>query len=147
MSNPAKARGTRWETALVRALAAFWQLRYGLKPFKPRQEGRNDVGDLQGFSPFIGQAKDWASWQDAIREGLDGAERQRLNAGEAYGVAFVKRARRPVGAGYAVMTVATWARLLIRLRRAEYLLTRHAPEAFAAHAAETAADLAEDFPS
>mgnify|MGYP001286304252 CR=1 FL=1 len=140
MASRAKAKGTRWESAIVAALRNFFGKRYGLDPYRPAQSGRRDVGDINGVSPFVVQAKDWASWEDAIREGLDAADAQAVNAGEMYGVALVKRARRPVGLAYAVMTLGTWARLLVRLRRAEALLEAHAPEAFERHAAETRAD-------
>jgi hypothetical protein len=136
----AKQKGTKWETDLVRYLGGLFGGRFGLAPRRVAQEGFNDTGDLHGISPFIGQAKNYKSWEAAIRLGLDGAEAQRVRAGEPYGVAFVKRVRRPVGAGYAVMTVATFARLLLRLRRAESYLQAHAPDVYAAHAAETDAD-------
>ena len=138
-----KAKGTAWETALVRSLGAFFDGRYGLEPRRVAQEGFQDTGDLHGLGPFIGQAKNWKSWEAAIREGLDGAEKQKGHAKADYGVAFVKRARRSVGDGYAVMTVATFARLLARLRRAEELL---APAALGVHVDATAADLAAPFP-
>lgn len=142
----AKAKGTKWETDLVRSLSAFFGGRYGLAPRRVAQEGFQDTGDIHGIEPFIGQAKAWKSWEAAIREGLDGAEAQRTRAGAAYGVALVKRARRSIGDGYAVMTVATFARLLVRLRRAEALLAEHAQEALASHVEETAKDLAGTFP-
>ncbi|MFD6638348.1 hypothetical protein ACFWDN_21305 [Micromonospora chalcea] len=132
-----KAKGTRWETALVRLFRAA-----GIRAYRPAQEGFRDTGDLHGLDPFTGQAKDWASWQAAIREGLDGAEAQRVNARMDYGVAFVKRARRSAGGGYAVLTVATFVRLLLRLRRAEALLS---DVALARHRAATAEDLTKDF--
>lgn len=137
----AKTKGTKWETALVRAMRAA-----GLPARRVQQTGRLDVGDLHGIEPFIGQAKDWLAWQDAIREGLDGAERQARNAGAQYGVAFVKRARRAVGAGYAVMTVATFGRVLARLRRAEALLREHAPDAYLTHSDLTAIESAGPWP-
>ncbi|OZV74748.1 hypothetical protein CA850_29665 [Micromonospora echinospora] len=138
----AKAKGTRWETALVRFFRAAT-----VRAFRPAQEGFRDTGDLHGLDPFTGQAKDWTSWQAAIREGLDGAERQRVNAGQNYGVAFVKRARASTGRGYAVMTVATFARVLLRLRRAEALLAELAgpSDVFAEHCAQTARELTADF--
>lgn len=110
----AKSKGTKWETDLVKYLSG-----YGFPARRVAQEGFNDSGDIHGLSPFIGQAKNWKSWEAAIREGLDGAERQKVNAGEPYGVAFVKRARKGTGDGYAVMTVQTFADLLRRLHRAE----------------------------
>jgi hypothetical protein len=142
----AKAKGTAWETALVRTLSAFFGGRYGLAPRRVAQEGFLDTGDLHGISPFIGQAKNYKSWETAIREGLDGAEIQRVRAGEAYGVAFVKRIRRTVGAGYAVMTVGTWARVVLRLRRAESLLQRNAPAAYEAHVIASSEEAGAPFP-
>lgn len=137
----AKAKGTAYETLCVRALRLF-----GIDARRVAQEGFADTGDLHGLSPWIGQNKNWANWQAAIREGLDGAERQRLHAGESYGVAFVKRVRRSVGESYAVQTLATWARVYVRLRRAEALLAEHAPEAFAEHVRLTGVELAQPFP-
>lgn len=142
-----KARGTRWETALVRALSAFFGGRHGLAPRRVAQEGHADTGDLHGLSPFVAQAKDWKSWEDAIREGLDGAEVQHVRAGEDYGVAFVKRIRKGPGGGYAVMTVATFARLLVRLRRAEDLLADADPDRARVHATATHDDRVRPFPS
>lgn len=142
----AKARGTRHERTIVRALTAFWRGRFGLDPRRAVQAGRLDSGDIHGCSPFLVQAKDWQNWQAAIRDGLDGAERQRLHAGEPYGVALVKRARRPIGDAYAVMTVATWARVLLRLRRAEALLAETDPQAFEYHLAEVAGEAVDPFP-
>lgn len=135
-----KAKGTKWETDVVRTLNKFWRGRFGLKARRVAQEGPADTGDLHGIDPFIGQCKAWRSWEDAIREGLDGAERQKVAAKRHYGVAFVKRARKSVGEGYAVMTVATFARLLVRLRRAEDLLDRMDP-AWEYHVRETTEDL------
>lgn len=109
-----KAKGTAWETDLVK----FFRER-GIPARRVAQEGFKDTGDLHGLSPFIGQAKNYKSWEEAIRLGLDGAERQKVHAGEPYGVAFVKRIRKGVGQGYAVMTVETFADLLLRLYRAE----------------------------
>lgn len=136
-----KQKGTAWETAIVKTLGAFFAGRFGLAPRRVAQEGFDDSGDIHGISPFIGQAKNWKSWEAAIREGLDGAERQKAKAGEPFGVAFVKRARRPVAGGYAVMTIGTFARLLLRLRRAERLLLIHAPsDVLENYEADTSAD-------
>lgn len=148
MTNRHKQKGTRWETAIVRALDAFFARRFGLKPYRPAQAGWRDVGDIHGLSPFVVQAKDdrshdFSGWLD----GPKGVTVQADNAGETFGVVAVKRVRRPVGAAYALMRLDTWARLLVRLRRAEALLEAHAPEVYARHAAETAADLVGEFPT
>ena len=142
----AKQKGTKWETDLVRSLGSFFADRFGLKPRRVAQEGFADTGDLHGLSPYIGQAKDWRSWESAIREGLDGAEAQRVRAGEPYGVAFVKRVRRPVAGGYAVTTIATWARTILRLRRAETYLETADPALYVVHVAETIREAEEPFP-
>lgn len=146
MSNPRKAKGTRWETAVTRALNAFWGGRHGLKAYKPRQEGFRDVGDIHA-SPFVIQAKDWKDVVGALREGLDGAEKQKRNAGEPYGVATIKRARRPVGDAYAVMTLETFARLVLRIRTAEALIREAVPEPYrGAYFEDIEDDLAQEFP-
>jgi hypothetical protein len=87
----AKRKGTAWETALVNFLKSK-----GVDARRVAQTGMLDTGDIHGISPFVGQAKNYH-----------------------YGVALVKRARKPVSKGYAVMTVETFADLLVRLRRAE----------------------------
>jgi hypothetical protein len=142
----AKSKGTAFETLIVRALASFFGGRHGLAPRRAAQEGFNDSGDIHGVSPFIIQAKAYKSWEEAIRLGLDGAEKQKVHAGEPYGVAFVKRPRRSVGDAYAVMTVATFARLLLRLRRAEEFLEKSSPGAFELYAAENSKDAEVPFP-
>lgn len=137
----ATRKGTAYETLCVRALR-----RFGIGAYRPAQAGFRDVGDLHGLDPWVGQNKNWSSWEAAIREGLDGAETQRVNARQMYGVAFVKRVRRSVGESYAVQTFATWARVYVRLRRAEALLAQHAPAAHAEHMRQTAVELAAPFP-
>lgn len=97
MTNPQKAKGTRWETAVVRYLRDA-----GLYAFKPRQEGFRDVGDIH-VPPFTLQAKDYRDVVTALRNGIDGVQVQRLHAGLPFGAAVVKRARKPVEDAYLVM--------------------------------------------
>jgi hypothetical protein len=111
VTNANKAKGTRWELAIRRFLRE-----HGIDAFKPYEEGHEDAGDIHGVDPFVLQAKDWRAVTDALREGLDGAERQAIVAGRDYGAAVVKRARRPVGSAYVVMTLDTFVALLRRLR-------------------------------
>ncbi|KUM41182.1 hypothetical protein [Arthrobacter sp. EPSL27] len=142
----AKSKGTAFETLIVKALASYFGGRYGLAPRRVAQEGFKDSGDVHGVSPFIIQAKAYKSWEEAIRLGLDGAEKQKHHAGEPYAVAFVKRPRRSIGDAYAVMNVATFARLLLRLRSAEAGLRASDPAAFEVHASGTAEDTERPFP-
>jgi hypothetical protein len=107
----AKQKGTAHETAIVNYLNSR-----GIPAYRPAQSGFADHGDIHGVSPFILQAKDWRDWQSAIREGLDGAQKQRVNAGEPYGVAVVKRARKSIGEAYVVLRLEDFASLLLDLR-------------------------------
>ena len=107
----AKQKGTAWEAAVVLFLNDA-----GIRAYRPAQSGTRDVGDIHGVSPFVIQAKAWADWQSAIREGLDGVQLQVRNAGETYGVAVVKRARKPAAEAYAVMRLEDLAALILQLR-------------------------------
>lgn len=120
MSNPNKARGTAFESAL-RNLGNEVLVRAGLRPtvYRPAPSGWLDEGDLHGMSPFIGQAKAYKDLATALREGVDGAQRQKVAAGEEFGVAFIKRPRRNVTDAYAVLPASEFFRLLARLRKAE----------------------------
>lgn len=146
MSSPNKAKGTAWETRIVRVLGAFFTGRTGLAPRRTAQEGMLDTGDIHGVSPVILQAKAWANVADALREGVRGAPAQARRAGEAYGVAIIKRPRAAAGDAYAAMRLEDFARFLLRLRRAEASLQLADPDAYGRHLAETAADLAQEFP-
>lgn len=107
MTSAAKTKGITWERVVRRFLRER-----GIDAFKPYEEGHEDAGDIHGVDPFILQAKDWRAWEAAIREGLDGAERQKRVAGRPFGAAVVKRARRPVGSAYVVMSLDTFASVL-----------------------------------
>lgn len=106
MTNPQKAKGTRWETAVLRFLRDA-----GLYAVKPRQEGWKDVGDIQ-TPPFTIQAKDYADLLTGIRNGVEGAQVQKVNAGLPFGVAVVKRARKPVEDAYVVMRLGDFPELV-----------------------------------
>lgn len=141
-----KAKGTRHESKIRDALAEFLGGRFGLAPRRVAQEGFADTGDLHGVSPFVIQAKDWRDIAGALREGVDGAVVQAARAEEDYGVAVIKRARRPIGDAYAVMRLEDWARLLLRLRRAEEHIEAMAPSVLRDHLADTARDRRQEFP-
>ncbi len=125
MSNANARKGSRWEAAV----RDFLREVFGRFVIRPRQEGYVDIGDLH-LSPFVLQAKDWKTLAAALNEGLNGAEKQAKAAGEPFGAAVVKRRNKSVGLAYTVMTLATFRDLIARLRRAEELLARHAPEVF-----------------
>lgn len=120
MANPNKAKGTRFESEL-RDLGNGILEEEGLSPsiYRPAQTGFRDTGDLHGLSPFVGQAKNYRDTVTALRVGVDGAQVQAENAGEPFGVAFVKRPRKGAAEAYAVVPARVFFRLLARLRRAE----------------------------
>lgn len=101
-----KDKGSRWERDIRDYANKILGRR--TKVYRPAQTGYRDVGDLHGLTPFIFQAKNWQNTLAAIREGLDGAVKQAGHAGERWGVAVVKRARKPVGDAYAVMRLSDW---------------------------------------
>jgi hypothetical protein len=107
----AKRKGTAWESAIV----AFLQTK-GIPARRVAQSGMLDTGDVHGIEPFVGQAKSYANIAEGVRLGVEGAEVQKVRAGLPFGVAFVKRPRKSTAQGYAVMTIETFADLLVRLR-------------------------------
>lgn len=122
MANPAKAKGTAFESAIVAHLTERFGgagRALGLVPRRVAQAGALDTGDVHGVSPFVIQAKAYKSLADGLREGVDGVQAQHVRAGEPFGVAVIKRPRKPIGQAYAVMTLDQWADLLLRLREAE----------------------------
>ena len=102
-----KRKGTAWEVAVRDYLKG-----YGFNVYRPAQEGFRDTGDLHGLPLFTVQCKDWRDVTGAIREGLDGVQKQREHNGTPYGVVVVKRARKGVGESYAVLRLADFATLL-----------------------------------
>lgn len=112
MSNPNKAKGTHFESAIVTYLKDN-----GIRSaHRVAQTGRLDSGDIHGVSPFIIQAKNYADIPTALRVGLAGAQRQAPIAGEPFGAAVIKRRQRPVADSYVVLDLATFTRLLQMLR-------------------------------
>lgn len=110
MSNPSKAKGTAWESALVGYL-----LGRGLEARRKVQTGRKDEGDIaiQDFPWLVLEAKN----EKAIRLAayVDQANAEATHAGAEVGVAVVKR--RGVaspGSAYAVMDLDTLLKILDR---------------------------------
>lgn len=104
MSNPNKAKGTRFEVAVRDYLKER-----GINAYRPAQEGFKDVGDIGGVSPFAVQCKDYRNLADALRDGVDGVQVQKGHAGEPLGVAVIKRPRKGVAEAYVVMRLADFA--------------------------------------
>lgn len=110
MTNPSKAKGDRWERALVE----HFRSRGLPQAARLRQTGVYDCGDLTIGSELWGlEAKDDASMSP--RAMAEQAERGARNAGKPFGVAIRKSPRRPTGDAVVMMTLETWLRLVIYL--------------------------------
>lgn len=125
MTNRNKAKGTAWESAvrdfLNRALglvdevtAMFHDPTDPDNVHRKAQEGRADVGDLWA-RPFVLEAKNERTIR--LSAYVEQAEAEAQNAGLPYGAAVVKRRGKGAGAGYVVMSLATFARFLRDYRR------------------------------
>ena len=105
--NAPKAKGTRWETAVVE------YLRMAGVPHAERRalNGAGDQGDIAGLPGIVIEAKncrtvDLAGW-------LDEAETERANARADVGVAWHhRRGKSSPGQGYVTMTGETFVALL-----------------------------------
>ncbi|MFD8318900.1 hypothetical protein [Kitasatospora purpeofusca] len=129
MANANKSKGTAHETAVARYLNTTLDLgaydedvkRFIYKdPHDPDnvkrqvQTGAADVGDLHA-RPFVVECKDEAAIR--LPEYIRQANREAANAGLPFGVAVVKARRKKIADAYAVMDLATFARVLAALRR------------------------------
>ncbi|WP_326812135.1 hypothetical protein [Streptomyces scopuliridis] len=127
MANPAKAKGTSWETALV----AYLREHHNPGARRNVQMGSKDIGDLDGYYLHALEAK--AEKTITLPSYIAQANREAVHAGQPFGCAVVKRRMKGVADGYVVRDVATDVRLMNRLRDAETLLEMHAPKAWAYH--------------
>lgn len=107
MANPRKAKGTRWESDIVKYLRAngFPEAR------RVVQAGFADDGDIHVLD-FVIQAKAYRNITEAFNEGVKGYKVQRVNAGLPFGVAIVKRPNKNVREGYAVMDLEDFTAFL-----------------------------------
>jgi len=105
--NRAKAKGTAWETAIVRFLQGC-----GLGARRKVQTGRVDTGDIH-VGRFTLEAKDVAKIE--LASFVDQAEREAEAAGTDFGAAVVKRRRHGVEKAYVVMSLEQLARIMEEL--------------------------------
>ncbi|MFJ3084437.1 hypothetical protein ACIPJG_32435 [Streptomyces halstedii] len=115
MSNASKAKGTRYESEIRDFLNAR-----GFSVRRVAQMGRLDHGDLHGYPLHIIEAKSVKSID--LPAFVRQADKEAINAGEPFGVCFVKKTRGATADGYAVRSVATDIRLIRRMRDMEEAL-------------------------
>jgi len=108
MSNPHKAKGTKWEVDVVNYLRAQGHP----DALRVVPEGLQDQGDIRVREEWVLQAKAWSKVLDGISAGVLGYLRQRKAASLPYGAAVVKRPGKNVREGYVVMRLEDFAALL-----------------------------------
>lgn len=108
----AKAKGTRWETAIVTFLRESgheWAERRA-------PSGAHDKGDIAGLPGVVIEAKagarvELAAWVDEVTQ-------EAANAGAHHGVVWHKRrGKTSAGDGFVTMTGATYMALLLAIER------------------------------
>lgn len=106
MANPQKAKGTRWESAVVTFLRdlGFSEAR------REVQRGRLDVGDVGGFPSWALECKAYKTVGfSALAEFVTQAKREAENAGKPWGAVVLKRPRGGTADAFVIMDLATWA--------------------------------------
>ena len=102
MAHPAKRKGDRAELEIAGILAD----QLGVNIRRKLGAGRmDDSGDIDGLANVTIEVKNYRDIGRAVADGIADLEREQLNAGTPYGVAFI---RRPGGRWVAVQTVETW---------------------------------------
>jgi len=115
VTNPSKARGTRWESAIRDYLNGVLEYTHPTDwrmVKRQAQEGAKDVGDLHAW-PFILEAKDVKS--PSVPTWLRQAEAEAVNAGFPYGVVVHKTRGKGPALARVHITDAAWGRLLADL--------------------------------
>lgn len=123
MTNPAKSKGTAWETAIVRYLTGR-----GLPARRKVLGGRFDKADLEieGLPDIVIEAKNRRGRQregqapsekSALAEWVDEAVAEAANAGARFGVVWHHRARvASPGGGYVTMQGDQFTSLMEELK-------------------------------
>ena len=106
MSNPSKQKGTRWEN-----LGAGYLRDHGFpEVFRMATAGDHDAGDLGGIPAVAWECRDRAKFE--LAKNVDDANSRARNKGARWGVAIMKRPRRPVRDAYGLLDMATFLDLL-----------------------------------
>lgn len=113
MANPARAKGTTWESALV----TYLREHHNPGARRNAQMGRLDIGDIDGYYLHALEAK--AEKTITLSSYIAQANKEAVHAGQPYGCAVVKRRMKGTADGYVVRDVATDVRLMNRLRDME----------------------------
>ena len=106
MTNPSKAKGTRWEVAV----AAFLRASGFDEVYRMAPAGEFDTGDLGGIPEVAFECRDRNRL--TLSENVDDANDRARNKGSKSGVAVMKRKGRPAADAYVALDLATFVRIL-----------------------------------
>ncbi|MGW6638509.1 hypothetical protein [Streptomyces cyaneofuscatus] len=113
MANPAKAKGTAWESAWT----AYIREHHNPSAHRNVQIGAKDIGDVSGYYLHAAELK--AEKTITLSSYIAQANREAVHAGQPFGCAVVKRRMKGTADGYVVRDVATDVRLMNRMRDME----------------------------
>lgn len=99
--------GKAFERDLEKAIRAA-----GHKASRPVQKRSVDVGDLWIGDDVVMQAKDWKNLATAVTAGVAGAQVQAVHARRPFGVAAIKRPRKPITEAIVAMPLSVFLDLL-----------------------------------
>ena len=109
MTNPSKARGTRWEVAV----ATFLRASGFTEVYRMAPAGEFDAGDLGGIPEVAFECRDRNRL--TLSENVDDANERAHHKGADYGVTIMKRRGRGAGDAYVALDLTTFVRLLQEL--------------------------------
>lgn len=116
MGNPAKRKGTAYESLIVGYLTEH----HNAGARRNVQMGRNDIGDIDGYYLHAIEAK--AVREITLADFVKQANREAVNAGKPYGCVWIKARGKGVAASYVVRDAETDVRLMNRLKGMETAL-------------------------
>ncbi|WP_103529489.1 hypothetical protein [Streptomyces sp. SM12] len=116
MSNPAKRKGTAFESAIV----TFLREHHDPEAHRNVQMGAKDIGDIDGYYLHAVEAK--AERTITLADYIRQANREAIHAGRPFGCAIVKARGKGIGASYVVRDLETDVRLVTRVQVMEEAL-------------------------
>ena len=111
MTNPSKAKGSRWETAVAKYLRDNgWPEAFRLAP-----AGDADAGDIGGVSGWAFECRDRTKHD--LSKNVRDANSRAVNKGCRFGCAVMKKRAHGVEDGYVVMDLKMFVQVLNELAR------------------------------
>ena len=112
MTNPSKAKGTRWENLVC----GFLREHGFTEAFRLAPAGDADAGDIGGVPGWAFECRDRAKVD--LSKNVRDANSRAVNKGARFGCAVMKKREHGVGDGYVVMDLSTFVEVLKALESA-----------------------------